>query len=112
MAAMDENLRRVLVLAAIAGAAEISLDALRAGTAALEPPISDAALLDALDQALQLRVMEERSNGFAFRYPLFRSAVYEGLSRHRRDSLLAALTWEDGWKRAGTLTRHPGEQTR
>jgi hypothetical protein len=112
LAAMDENLRRVLVLAAIAGAAEISLDALRAGTAALEPPISDAALLDALDQALQLRVMEERSNGFAFRYPLFRSAVYEGLSRHRRDSLLAALTWEDGWKRAGTLTRHPGEQTR
>ncbi|HUY48230.1 MAG TPA: AAA family ATPase [Streptosporangiaceae bacterium] len=92
LAAMDETLRRVLVLAAASGAAEISLGALRTGTAALEPPVSDAALLDALDQALQMGVLEEGSSGFAFRHPLFRSAVYESLSRHRRDQLHAALT--------------------
>lgn len=91
LAAMDETLRQVLVLAAASGAAEISLGTLRTGTAALQPPVSDAALLDALDRALQLRVLEEGSSGFAFRYPLFRSAVYEGLSRHRRDQLHAAL---------------------
>ncbi len=91
LAAMDETLRRVLLLAAASGAAEISLGALRAGTAALEPPVSDAALLDALDKALQMRVLEEGANGLAFRHPLFRSAVYEGLSRHRRDQLHAAL---------------------
>jgi DNA-binding SARP family transcriptional activator len=97
LAAMDETLRRVLLLAAASGAAEISLGALRIGTAALEPPVSDAALLDALDQALQMRVLEEGSSGFAFRHPLFRSAVYEGLSRHRRDQLHAALAPGDGY---------------
>jgi DNA-binding SARP family transcriptional activator len=91
LAAMDETLRRVLVLAAASGAADISLRALRTGVAALEPPVSDAALLGALDQALQMRVLEEGADGFAFRHPLFRSAVYEGLSRHRRDQLHAAL---------------------
>jgi len=92
LAAMDETLRRVLELTAASGAAEISLAALCTGTAALEPPVSDAALLDALDQALQTRILEERSGGFAFRHPLFRSALYEGLSQHRRDQFRAALT--------------------
>jgi len=96
LAAMDETLRRVLELTAASGAAEISLAALRTGTAALEPPVSDAALLDALDQALQARILEERSGGFAFRHPLFRSALYEGLSQHRRDQFRAALTTAAG----------------
>ena len=89
LAAMDENLRRVLMLAAAFGTAQISLGALRTGAAALEPPVSHAALLDALDEALQLGVLEEGADGFAFRHPLFRSAVYECLSRHRRDELHA-----------------------
>jgi DNA-binding SARP family transcriptional activator len=91
LAAVDEVLRRVLGLAAAAGATGISLGKLRAAAATFEPPVSDAALMDALDRALQMHVLEERGTGFAFRYPLFRSALYEGLSRHRRDQLHAAL---------------------
>jgi DNA-binding SARP family transcriptional activator len=91
LATMDETVRQVLGLAAASAATEISLGELRTGGAALEPPVSGPALLDALDRALQLRVLEERSSGFAFRQPLFRSALYESLSRHRRDQLRAAL---------------------
>lgn len=91
LATMDETLRRVLGLASASRAAEISLGELRTGGAALDPPVTEAALLDALDRALQMRVLEEGSTGFSFRHPLFRSAVYEGLSRHRRDQLHAAL---------------------
>lgn len=91
LATMDETLCRVLGLAAASRTAEISLGELRSGGAALEPPISEAALLDALDRALQLRILEERSTGYVFGQPLFRSALYENLSRHRRDQLRAAL---------------------
>ena len=91
LASMDETLRRVLALASVSRATEISLGELRTGGAALDPPVSETALLDALDQALQMRVLEERNSGYAFRQPLFRSALYETLSRHRRDQLLAAL---------------------
>ncbi len=90
-ATMQENVRRVLGLAAAADASEISLAELRSGAAALEPPISDAALLDALDHALQSRILEERRDAYAFRHPLVRSATYEDLSTHRRDQLHAAL---------------------
>jgi len=96
LSAMDETLRRVLGLAAAAGATEISLGKLRAAAAALEPPVPDAALLDALDRALQMRFLEERKSGYAFRHPLIRSALYEGLSRHRRDQFHAALATPPG----------------
>jgi DNA-binding SARP family transcriptional activator len=96
LASMDEILRRVLGLAAAADTTEISLGKLRAAAAAFEPSVSEAALLDALDRALQMRILEERGTGFAFRYPLFRSALYEGLSRHRRDQLHAALAIPPG----------------
>jgi predicted ATPase len=91
LATMDETVRQVLGLAAASAATEISLGELRAGAAALEPPVSAPALMDALDRTLQMRVLEERSSGLAFRQPLFRSALYESLSRHRRDQLRAAL---------------------
>jgi DNA-binding SARP family transcriptional activator len=91
LACIDETLRRVLGLAAAARAAEISLSKLRAGAAALDPPVSDAALFDALDRALQMGLLEERARGYAFRHPLVRLALYEGLSRHRRDQLHTAL---------------------
>jgi DNA-binding SARP family transcriptional activator len=91
LATMDETLRRVLGLAAASGATEISLGELRTGGAALEPPVPEAELLDALDRALQMRVLEERSSGYAFRQPLFRAALYKNLSRHRRDQFQAAL---------------------
>lgn len=91
LAAMDETSRRVLGLAASAAAAEISLRDFRAWAAALEPPISDTALFEALDHTLRLRILEERDNGYAFRYPLVRSALFEGLPLHRRAQLHAAL---------------------
>jgi predicted ATPase len=90
-ACMDETLRRVLGLAAAIHAAEFSLSKLLTGAAALEPPISDAALFDALDQALLTGLLEERTRGYAFRYPLIRAALCESLPRHRRDQLEAAL---------------------
>jgi DNA-binding SARP family transcriptional activator len=91
LACMDETLRRVLGLTAVARATEISLTKLRRGAAALDPPVSDAALLDVLDRALQIGLLEERARGYSFRHPLIRAALYEGLSRHRRDQLQAAL---------------------
>jgi predicted ATPase len=91
VAGMDETLRRVLGLAAVARAAEISLSKLRTGAAALDPPVSDAALFDVLDRALRIGLLEERTRGYAFRHPLIQAALYEGLSRHRRDQFQAAL---------------------
>lgn len=91
LALMDEPLRRVLGLAAAVGATEISLSQLRAGAAALEPPVDIPVLFDALDRALRLRLLEERGEGYAFRYPVIRAALYDCLPRHRQDELRAAL---------------------
>jgi predicted ATPase len=87
---MEDTVRRVLALAAANGM-EISLSDLRTGGAALRPPVSDVALFDALDRALAVRILEERNDLYAFRHPLVRSALYEDLSKHRRDELHAAL---------------------
>lgn len=92
LAAMDETLRRVLGLAAAAGETEISLSELRTSAAALEPPVTAGALFDALDRALQMRLLEERTTGYAFRHPFVRSAFYDFLPRHRRDEFHAAIT--------------------
>ena len=91
LALMDEPLRRVLGLAAAAGATEISLSQLRAGAAALEPPVAVPVLFDALDRALRMRLLEERDEGYAFRHPVVRAALYDCLPRHRRDEFRAAL---------------------
>jgi DNA-binding SARP family transcriptional activator len=96
VALMDEPLRRVLGLAAAAGAAEISLGQLCTGAAALEPPLDLPVLFDALDRALRMRLIEERSEGYAFRHPVVRASFYECLPRHRRDELRAALTAPGG----------------
>jgi predicted ATPase len=87
---MEETVRRVLALAAANGM-EISLSDLRTGGAALQPPVSEAELFNALDRALEARILEERDDSYAFRHPLVRSALYEDLSKHRRDELHAAL---------------------
>jgi DNA-binding SARP family transcriptional activator len=91
LALMDDPLRRVLGLAAASGATEISLSQLRAAAAALEPPVGVPALFDALDRALQMRLLEERGEGYAFRHPVLRAALYDCLPRHRRDEFRAAL---------------------
>ena len=95
LALMDEPLRRVLGLAAAAEATEISLSQLREGAAALKPPVDIPVLFDALDRALRLRLLEERGEGYAFRHPIVRAALYDCLPRHRRDELRAALTAHD-----------------
>lgn len=104
LAAMDKTLRRVLGLAAAAGETEISLSQLRIGAAALEPPVPAAALLDALDRALQMRLLEEGRTGLAFRHPFVRSAMYDCLPRHRRDEFHAAI--------AAYLGQSPNRQRR
>ena len=86
---MEETVRRVLALAAANGM-EISLSDLRTGGSAPNP-VSDAELFNALDRALEARILEERDDSYAFRHPLVRSALYEDLSKHRRDELHAAL---------------------
>jgi DNA-binding SARP family transcriptional activator len=88
---LGDTVRRILALAAAAETAEISLDGLLAAAEALESPIGPAALFDALDQALSLRILEEREHGYAFRHPLIRSVLWQELSKHRRGELQAAL---------------------
>jgi DNA-binding SARP family transcriptional activator len=90
LALMDEPLRRVLGLAATVGSAEISLNELREAAAALEPPLALPVLFDALDRALLMRLLEERDDGYAFRHPIVREALYDYLPRHRRDEFQAA----------------------
>jgi predicted ATPase len=89
---IDETTRRILELVAAAEVAAISLHDLRAGAGSLEPPVSEAPLLDALDRGLELRLLEERGNGYRVRYPLIGTALYEGLPRHRREQLRAVLS--------------------
>jgi DNA-binding SARP family transcriptional activator len=96
LALMDEPLQRVLGLAAAVGATEISLSQLSAAAAALRPPVDIPVLFDALDRALRLRLLEERGEGYAFRHPVVRAALYDCLPRHRRDELRAALAAPGG----------------
>jgi len=91
LALMDKPLHLLLGLAAMVGSKEISLNHLRAGAAALEPPMLSAMLFDALDSALRMRLLEEREGGYAFRHPVVRAALADGLPRHRRDEFRAAL---------------------
>src|SRR5579875_722280 len=96
MALMDEPLRRVLGLTAAAAAAEVSLAQLRSAAGALDPPLSVSVLFDALDRALRTRILEERGEGYAFRHPVVRAAVYDCLPRHRRDEFRAAMAAAGG----------------
>jgi DNA-binding SARP family transcriptional activator len=91
VARMEASVRRVLALAAAADGSGVSLSHLRKAGAALQPPISEAELFDALDRALESRILEERNGAYAFRHPLMRSALFEELAKHRRDQLQAAL---------------------
>jgi hypothetical protein len=84
-------MQRVLSLSSAACAEEVSLAELREGAAALDPPVMYGALLDALDRAVDVRILEERNHGYVFRHPLVRSALYERLSHHRRAQYQAAL---------------------
>jgi predicted ATPase len=85
---LRERVRRLgaLVEAALTVAAaigrEFRFDVLRG--AAKQPA---NALLDALDAALNGQVVEETAEGYRFRHPLTRRALYDALSRARRAHL-------------------------
>ncbi len=98
---MDQSVRCVLALAAAFGETEISLTDLRTAAAALQPPVSDVALFEALDRTLESRILEERDGVYRFRHPLVRSALYEELPKHRRDQLTLALR-VSSWVKART----------
>jgi DNA-binding SARP family transcriptional activator/DNA polymerase III delta prime subunit len=88
---LDQDVQRILALASVIGR-EFTFDELKMGATALRPPVTDGALLDVLDQALQARILEEREDGYAFRHPLYQATVSEHLSHNRRAQLHAALT--------------------
>jgi predicted ATPase len=96
--ALGQAVHRVLALAAAPRREEMSLRELRAAARSLRPPLSDAVLFDALDVALESRILEERRGAYSFRHPLVRSALYDALSKHRRDNLRAA------WERSAAST--------
>ena len=73
---VDYTTRRVLELVAAANLAAISLRDLRTGAGLLEPPVSDAALLDALDRGLELELLEE-----SFDFPEVTAEAQVELSR-------------------------------
>jgi DNA-binding SARP family transcriptional activator len=115
LAPVGDIVRRVLALVAASGA-EPSLSDLRDAAAALQPPISDAALFDALDRALERRILVEHNGVYAFRHPLVGPALYEDLPKHRRDEIQAAVTHSraedreramEPWKRTGMDTSDP-----
>jgi DNA-binding SARP family transcriptional activator len=95
LASLDTTTQRVLSLSSAAAAEEVSLAELCTGAAALDPPVTFGVLLDALDRAVEVRILEERNHGYAFRHPLVRSAVYGRLSHHRRAQYQAALASQD-----------------
>jgi DNA-binding SARP family transcriptional activator len=70
--------RQVLNIAAVIGSE--SPFVLLEGTAEM----SNSELLDALDECLARKVLEEGSRGYQFDHPLHRAAVYEALSTPRR----------------------------
>lgn len=105
LAHLDTDVSRVLAMAATAET-PFSFDTLRAGAAALYPPVPDTVLLEALDRAVSTRILVERDDGYEFRHPLFQQALAEGLSGARRAQLRSALSGMSeraGQRRAGDL---------
>jgi DNA-binding SARP family transcriptional activator len=102
---LGETARRILALAAVAGR-EFSFAILAAAAwRALPGHVSEDTVLDTLDRALDMRLLEERqspqfglaSSDYAFRHPLFQAALYERLSvqRRARFHLAVARTLEE-----------------
>lgn len=82
---LGEDVRRTLALASVAGM-EFPFTLLQGAS-----ELSESRLLDALDRALETRILEERADAYAFRHPLLRAAIYERLSQSRRTHLHGLL---------------------
>jgi tetratricopeptide (TPR) repeat protein len=76
---------RLLQLGAVSGR-EVSFSVLEAGMAAEEED-GQASLLDALDELLKARLLQETGLSYSFPHPLLREAVYQQMSEARRRTL-------------------------
>jgi DNA-binding SARP family transcriptional activator len=83
---LGQSVEEALTAAAVIGR-EFRFDVLRGIVGAQGGAQGLAPLLDALDAALAGNLLEETAEGYRFRHPLTRHALYAGLSRARRAHL-------------------------
>lgn len=85
---LSPECRRALGLASVAGLQWPFRLIKTAAMEALDPAVSEARLVEAFDEALATRVLEEIAVGdawgYAFRHPLMQAVLYGSISRQRR----------------------------
>ncbi|MER7728301.1 AAA family ATPase [Streptomyces sp. NPDC096323] len=99
LARLDGNTRRVVEALSVGGAETALSELLDVAADGLHPPLSGAAAIAALDEAIGAALIEERTvvvtgrheTGIAFRHPLVRLTCYERLSAIRRRHLHGAF---------------------
>ncbi|MDP5310116.1 ATP-binding protein [Streptomyces poriferorum] len=99
LARLDGNTRRVVEALSVGGAETALSELLDVAADGLHPPLSGAAAIAALDEAIGAALIEERTvvvtgrheTGIAFRHPLVRLTCYERLSAVRRRHLHGAF---------------------
>jgi DNA-binding SARP family transcriptional activator len=88
---VDRTTRRVLEMIAFGGRG-VSVDQLRTWALALEPPVAVGELFDALDRALELRLVEEQDGSYVVVSPMVNAVLRAGVPIHRRQQLQGALS--------------------
>jgi DNA-binding Lrp family transcriptional regulator len=88
---IDDRARLVLALVALAGPDVAFREIYLAVSQAIDPTMSEPDLLNILDGALGAGMLSERGLGYSFRYPLFRAALSNRLSRQRRARFHTAI---------------------
>jgi DNA-binding SARP family transcriptional activator len=106
VAPLGPAVRRVLELAAVADG-EFTLDRLRDAAAALQPPLPDVELFDALDHALSTRILMERRGAYVIPHPLVRKVLLEALPQHRLRQIFTAVRGAPAESLALEETRQP-----
>jgi DNA-binding SARP family transcriptional activator len=90
LSTVDRMTRRVLEMIAFS-ARGVTVTQLRAWALALEPPIVVGELFDALDRALELRLVEERGGSYVVVSAMLNAVLRAGVPTHRREQLQGAL---------------------
>lgn len=83
--------RRILELAAVAGMQFSFAVVTEAARIAYGTHIDDNVIVNTLERSLQARLLAEQGEGYAFRHPLLRKALYEHLTKPRSSQLHRAL---------------------